>query len=114
MALENDLNSSLALKIFQEFVTHVNRKASSNAVSKEFAMIAGETYHKIMDLLGLKLADISDDDAQLVSAMIARRDHLRAKQKYRESDDIRATLLEKYSVELMDRAEGSFWKKIEK
>ena len=114
MALENDLNSSLALKIFQEFVTHVNRKASSNAVSKEFAMVAGETYHKIMDLLGLKLADISDDDAQLVSAMIARRDHLRAKQKYRESDDIRATLLEKYSVELMDRAEGSFWKKIEK
>jgi cysteinyl-tRNA synthetase len=114
MALENDLNSSLAIKIFQEFVTHVNKKASSNAVSKEFATIAGETYHKIMDLLGLKLADISDDDAQLVSAMIVRRDHLRAKQKYRESDDIRATLLEKYSVELMDRAEGSFWKKIEK
>ena len=114
MALENDLNSSLAIKIFQEFVTHVNRKASSNTVSKEFAMIAGETYHKIMDLLGLKLADISDDDAQLVSAMIARRDHLRAKQNYRESDEIRATLLEKFSVELMDRAEGSFWKKIEK
>jgi cysteinyl-tRNA synthetase len=114
MALENDLNSSLALKIFMEFVTHVNRMALSNGLSKELATVAGNTYYKIMDLLGLKLVDISDDEVQEVSAMIVRRDHLRAEQKYRESDAIRATLMEKYSVELMDGAGGSFWKKVEK
>jgi cysteinyl-tRNA synthetase len=113
-ALENDLNSSLALKIFLQFVTHVNRLALSNGLSKELATIVGKTYYKIMDLLGLKLVDISDDETKEVGALIARRDHLRAEQKYKESDEIRTTLLKKYSVELADRVGGSFWKKVEK
>jgi cysteinyl-tRNA synthetase len=114
MALENDLNSSLALKIFLEFITYVNKMALSNGLSKELATIAGNTYYKIMDLLGLKLVDISEDEVKEVSAMIVRRDNLRAEHKYRESDEIRTTLLEKYSVELTDRAGRSFWKKVEK
>jgi cysteinyl-tRNA synthetase len=114
LALENDLNSSLALKIFLEFVTHINRIALSNGLSKELATVAGNTYSKIMDLLGLKLVDIPDDEVQVVSAMIVRRDQLRAEQKYKESDKIRVTLLEKYSVELMDRPGRTFWKKVEK
>jgi cysteinyl-tRNA synthetase len=112
-ALENDLNSSLALKIFMQFVTHVNKLALSSGLSKELATIVGKTYYKIMDLLGLKLIHITDDEVKVVGAMIARRDHLRAEQKYRESDEIRTTLLKKYSVELTDRAGGSFWKKVE-
>ncbi len=114
LALENDLNSSLALKIFLEFVTYLNKIALSNGLSKELTAIAGKTYHKIMDLLGLKLFYISDNEVKEVSAVIARRDRLRAEQKYKESDELRATLLEKYSVELTDRAGGSFWKKVEK
>lgn len=114
MALENDLNSSLALKAFLEFVTRINKMALSNGISKEVAAVAGSTYHKIMDLLGLKLIEISDEEVQEVTDMISKRDQLRAELKYRESDEIRATLFEKYSVELMDRAGGSFWKKIEK
>jgi cysteinyl-tRNA synthetase len=114
MALENDLNSSLALKAFLEFVTRINKMALSTGISKEVAVVAGNTYHKIMDLLGLKLIEISDEEVQEVTDMISKRDQLRAELKYRESDEIRATLFEKYSVELMDRAGGSFWKKIEK
>src|ERR671910_495727 len=114
MALESDLNSSLALKIFLEFVTRLNRIALSNGLSKELATIAGNTYFKIMDLLGLKLVDISESEVQEISAIIVRRDQLRAEQKYRESDEIRSTLMEKYCVELMDRSGSSFWKKVEK
>jgi cysteinyl-tRNA synthetase len=113
-ALENDLNSSLALKIFLQFVTHVNKLALSNGLSKELATIVGKAYYKIMDLLGLKLVDISDDEAKEVGALIARRDRLRAEERYKESDEIRTTLLKKYSVEMADRAGGSFWKKVEK
>ncbi len=83
MALENDLNSSLGLKIFLEFVTHINRMALSKVLSKELATIAGNTYYKIMNLLGLKLVDISDDEVQAVNAMIVGRDQLRAEQKYK-------------------------------
>ena len=114
MALGSDLNSSLALKIFLEFVTRLNRIALSNGLSKELATIAGNTYFKIMDLLGLKLVDISENEVQEITAIIVRRDQLRAEQKYRESDEIRSTLMEKYCVELMDRSGGSFWKKVEK
>ncbi|MGA9935664.1 MAG: DALR domain-containing protein, partial [Nitrososphaeraceae archaeon] len=114
MALENDLNSSLALKAFLEFVTLINKMALSNGISKEVATVAGSTYHKIMDLLGLKLIEISDEEVQEVTDLISKRDQLRAERKYKESDEIRTTLFEKYSVELMDRAGGSFWKKIEK
>jgi cysteinyl-tRNA synthetase len=95
-------------------VTRLNRIALSNGLSKELATIAGDTYFKIMDLLGLKLVDISENEVQEISAMIVRRDQLRAEQKYRESDAIRSTLMEKYCVELMDRSGGSFWKKVEK
>lgn len=114
MALENDLNSSLALKAFLEFVTRINKMALSNGISKEAATVAGITYHKIMGLLGLKLIEISDEEVQEVTDMISKRDQLRAERKYEESDKIRTTLFEKYSVELMDRTGGSFWKKIEK
>src|SRR5918996_162740 len=114
MALENDLNSSLALKIFLEFVTYVNKLAITNGLSKELATIAGNTYFKIMDLLGLQLVDISEDEVKEVTAMIVRRNNLRTEQKYSESDEIRTALLEKYSIELTDRAGGSFWKKVEK
>jgi cysteinyl-tRNA synthetase len=114
MALENDLNSSLALKIFLEFVTYVNKLALTGGLSKELAAIAGNTYFKIMDLLGLQLVDISEDEVKEVTAMIVRRNNLRTEQKYTESDEIRTALLEKYSIELTDRAGGSFWKKVEK
>jgi cysteinyl-tRNA synthetase len=114
VALENDLNSSLALKAFLEFVTLINKMALSNGISEEVATVAGSTYHKIMDLLGLKLIEISGEEVQEVTDMISKRDRLRAERKYKESDEIRTTLFEKYSVELLDRAGGSFWKKIEK
>ncbi|HZD35162.1 MAG TPA: cysteine--tRNA ligase [Nitrososphaeraceae archaeon] len=114
MSLENDLNSSLALKIFLEFVTQVNKMALPNGLSEELANAASKTYDKIMGLLGLKLVDISDDEIREVNAMIVRREHLRAERKYNESDKVRATLMQEYSVELMDRAEGTFWKKVER
>jgi cysteinyl-tRNA synthetase len=104
----------LALKAFLEFVTLINKMALSNGISKEVATVAGSTYHKIMDLLGLKLIEISGEEVQEVTDMISKRDQLRAERKYKESDEIRTTLFEKYSVELLDRAGGSFWKKIEK
>jgi cysteinyl-tRNA synthetase len=114
MALENDLNSALALKIFLEFVSQINKMALSNELSKEAAEIAGDSYYKIMELLGLKLVEISDEERREVDEMISRRNHLRSERKYKESDEIRTNLMEKYAVELMDRADGAFWKKIEK
>lgn len=114
MSLENDLNSSVALKIFLEFVTQVNKMASLNVLSKELAKVAHNTYHEIMELLGLKLVDISDAEVREVNAMIVRREHLRAEHKYKESDEVRARLVRKYSIEVMDRARGTFWKKVER
>jgi cysteinyl-tRNA synthetase len=114
IALQSDLNSSLAIRIFLEFVSQLNKIALSNGLSKELATIAGNTYCKILDLLGLKLVDISENEIQEIRAMIVKRDQLRAEQKYTESDEIRATLMIKYRVELMDRSGGSFWKKVEK
>lgn len=114
IALENDLNSSVALRIFLDFVIQVNKIALPNGLSKDLAAIAGMTYHKIMSLLGLELVGISDDEFNEVSAMIVRREHFRAERKYSESDDLRSRLMQKYSVEIMDRAGGTFWKKIER
>ena len=42
-----------------------------------------------MDLLGLKLIEISDEEVQEVTDMISKRDQLRAERKYKESDEIR-------------------------
>lgn len=114
MSLQNDLNSSLALKIFLEFVTQVNKMALLNGLSEELANEARKTYHKIMELLGLKLVDISDEEILEVRSMVVRREHLRAERKYDESDKLRTALVQKYSVELMDRAARTFWKKVER
>jgi cysteinyl-tRNA synthetase len=60
------------------------------------------------------LVEISVEERQEVSELISRRSQLRSEKNYEEADKMRTRLQEKYSVELMDRADGTFWKKIEK
>jgi cysteinyl-tRNA synthetase len=114
IALENDLNSALALKVFMEFVGKICKITLTTGLAREAAEVAKDTYDRIMHLLGLKLVEISVEERQEVNELISRRSQLRSEKNYEEADKMRTRLQEKYSVELMDRADGTFWKKIEK
>jgi cysteinyl-tRNA synthetase len=114
IALENDLNSALALKIFLEFATQINKRALTDSLGRRASDIASKSYCNMMQLLGLRLVDISDDERRQVDLLISERNRLRSERRYKESDKIRAILMEKHSLELMDRANGTFWKKIER
>jgi cysteinyl-tRNA synthetase len=70
--------------------------------------------NKMMDILGLKIVEASDEERREIEEMVIQRNRLRAEKKFNEADDIRKMLLERCSVELLDHKGRTVWVKREK
>jgi len=112
-AVEDNMNTTLALSVFMKFVTELNRYAASDKLSKPMAQLALEFFNNFMNVLGLKVIEATDEEKEEIEELIIVRNKLRAEKKFQSSDDIRKKLIEKYSVELMDHKDRTIWKKVE-
>ena len=112
-AIEDDMNTTLAMSTFMKFVTELNRYAASDKLTKSMAELALKYFSNFMDVLGLKVIEATDDEKKEIEELITVRNKLRAQKKFQSSDDIRKKLIEKYSVELMDHKDRTIWKKVE-
>jgi cysteinyl-tRNA synthetase len=112
-AMEEDMNTSLALTAFMQFVTKVNQYAAADKLSKDMAQAASPVLERIMYILGLKLVEASGQERKEVEEMVALRNRMRAEKKFKEADEVRKKLLER-SVELMDHKGRTVWKKVER
>jgi cysteinyl-tRNA synthetase len=113
-AMDDDMNTSLALTEFLKFVTRLNQYAASDKLTKEMADAALPTFDRIMDILGLKTAEVSLQEREEIDKLVAERNRLRAEKKFKEADEIRNRLLER-SVELLDHRERrTVWVKRER
>jgi cysteinyl-tRNA synthetase len=112
-AIEDDMNTTLAMSTFMKFVTELNRHAASDKLTKSMAGLALRYFSNFMDVLGLKVIEATDEEKKEIEELITVRNKLRAQKKFQSSDDIRKKLIEKYSVELMDHKDGTIWKKVE-
>jgi cysteinyl-tRNA synthetase len=112
-AMDEDMNTALALTAFMQFVTKLNQYAASDKLTGDMAKAALPAFERIMYILGLKVAQVSTQEQKEIESMVATRNRLRAEKKFREADEIRKSLLTR-SVELMDHKGRTVWKKVER
>jgi cysteinyl-tRNA synthetase len=112
-AMDDDMNTSLALTEFMKLVTKVNQYAAADKLTKDMADAALPVFEKIMGILGLEVAAVGDAERKEIEQMAAERNRLRAEKKFKDADEIRKKLTER-SVELMDHKGRTVWVKRER
>jgi len=112
-AMDEDMNTSLALTEFLKLVTKINQYAASDRLTKDMADVAMPTFQKIMSILGLVVAEAGEEEPKEIETLISERNRLRTEKKFKEADEIRKKLLDR-SVELMDHKGRTVWVKRER
>jgi cysteinyl-tRNA synthetase len=112
-AMDDDMNTSLALTEFLKLVTKLNQYAGADKLTREMANAAMPAFNKIMGILGLDTIEAGEKERKEIEELVAARNRLRAEKKFKEADEIRKTLLER-SVELLDHKGRTVWVKRER
>jgi len=112
-ALEDDINTHLALSAFFKFVNEINQLAASETITKSISDLAIPTFEKMIAILGLKIPKITKEEIGSINEMIKKRESLRAEKKFQEADSIRDQISQ-MGIELIDHKKGTTWIKKEK
>ena len=107
-ALENDLNTHLAISSFFHLVKETNRLAAEEKLSKKDAEIIREQFESMMYVLGLQIPEMTADEKQRIDDLIVSREHLRKEKQFEKADKIRDDL-NKMNVELIDHKTRTIW-----
>ena len=108
-ALKDNLNTHLALSAFYRLVTYcLSLDKITRPISKEIIPV----FEEMLDILGLHIQKIPDEEKSQIESLITQRDELRNQKKYEDSDRIRAELASK-GIELKDEAGKTIWIKSE-
>ena len=112
-AMDDDMNTSLAIAELVKLVTKLNWYIAADKLTKDMADNALPTLNKILDILGLKIVESSDKERKEIEEIVVQRNKLRAEKKFKEADESRKKLLER-SIELLDHKGRTAWVKREK
>jgi cysteinyl-tRNA synthetase len=112
-ALDDDMNTALALSVFMKLVNDINRFAANEELTRDMAQLAISDFNNLLDVLGLKLAEPSQEEMFLIESLLEERDRLRRERKFGDSDIIRKKLNDEYSVRLIDHRARTIWMKME-
>jgi cysteinyl-tRNA synthetase len=113
LALEDDMNTALALSVFMNFINHINRFAANEELTKEMAKVAIIEFNNFLNILGLRVAEPTQEEIFRIESLLKERSSLRREFRFAESDEIRKLLSEKFSVRLIDHKARTIWMKIE-
>jgi len=111
-ALEDDFNTHLALSAFFQLVKEANRLAAEEKLGKADALIIKTEIERMLEILGLTIPEMTEDEKQKIDDLIASREQLRKEKQFEEADKIRDKLNE-MNVELIDHKENTIWMKKE-
>jgi cysteinyl-tRNA synthetase len=112
-ALENDLNTHLALSTFFKFVNQINQLAASDSLTKSIADVSLPHFEKMANILGLILPKISETEISSINKLIQNRELLRAQKKFQDADKIRDQISQ-MGIVLIDHKNRTTWMKKEK
>lgn len=112
-AMDDDMNTSLALTEFLKFVTRLNQYAAADKLTGDMAQAALPVFEKIMGILGLATVQVGEQERKEIEELVLTRNKLRAEKKFKEADEVRSQLASR-SVELMDHKGRTVWKKAER
>ena len=110
-ALDNNLNTHMALSAFYRLVTfclsqedHLTKSAAGKIIL---------VFDEMIQVLGLKIAKVTDDEKSHIQSLLKQREEFRQQKKYEEADGIRDKLAAK-GIELKDEVHQTIWMKKEK
>jgi cysteinyl-tRNA synthetase len=106
-ALEDDLNTSVALAVVHGFMSGVNR-AAPNRADAERVIAAMRGFDEIFGVLSESPARGADDAE--IDALVAERDAARAAKDWSRADQIRDQLAAR-GIELLDSPAGTRWRR---
>lgn len=88
-ALKSDFNTPLALGEFFKFIKELNNLASSDGLTKTISNAVMPTLKIILEILGLKIIEITNNEKILVEDLIKKRNMFREQKQYQKADEIR-------------------------
>ena len=110
-AMDDDLNTPLALAAVFEFVRECNSLLDKESVGKKDAKAALEFLKKVDSVLGVMDFEQENKTSEEDLKLIKEREKLREEKKWVEADKIRDKLTER-GILLDDTAKGTKWKKV--
>jgi cysteinyl-tRNA synthetase len=111
--LENDFNTPLALNAFFKMVKGINRIAASDAMTKSIAETVLSEFERMLQVLGLQVQRVTEQEKHSITDLIKKRDALRAQKQYQEADKIREQISQ-MNIVLLDHKGKTIWMKKEK
>ena len=112
-ALNNDFNTPLALTIFYKLIKEVNSLAAEEKITETIAKLILPEFEKMMDVLGIQIIKVSDDEENEIKRMIKKRDECREQKNFEEADNIRMQIAKK-NIVFADHKNRTIWIKQEK
>ena len=112
-ALNNDLNTPLALTVYYKLIREVNSLSAEEKLTVASAKIILPEFERMSDILGIKILKVSDDEKNEINQMIKKRDEYRAEKNYDEADKIREQIAER-NIIFVDHKSKTRWIKQEK
>ncbi len=107
-ALDDDLNTHLALSSFFQLVRETNKMASRGVLSKPNSEKIMEEFQRMSKILGLRIQEMSPSEKQEIDSMITRREELRREDRFEEADEIRDKVSQ-MNIELIDHKGKTVW-----
>ena len=109
-ALEDNLNTHLALSAFYRLVTYC--LSLENELTRSVSEKVFPIFEEMIEILGLKISKVSNDEKTQIESLIAQRNEFRNQKRYEDADHIRDKLASK-GIELKDEAQKTIWIKSE-
>jgi cysteinyl-tRNA synthetase len=112
-ALESDFNTHLALSAFFKLVKETNRISAEASLGKLDSEKIMTEFERMLDILGLDIPKISQEEKEKIDSLIIKREELRKEKQFEEADKIRDKINE-MNVELVDHKGKTIWVRKEK
>ena len=111
-ALNDDFNTPLTLSVFFNMVKNINSLAAEEKITKNMSEKTLPVLEYMLDVLGLKIQTVSDEEIKSVFALIKRRENLREQKQFEDADKIRDEIAS-MGISLIDHKNRTVWMKKE-
>jgi len=112
-ALNNDLNTPLALSIFFNMIKTINSLAAKEKISIKMSEKTLPVLEYMLNVLGIKIQTVSDDEIESIFKLLEKREELRKNKQFEEADEIRREISD-MGIQLIDHKTKTLWMKKEK
>ena len=111
-ALNDDFNTSLGLSVFFNMIKTINSLAADEKISKKIAEQALPVLEYMLEVLGIEIQTVSDEEIESVFELINKRETLREEKQFEEADKIRDQIAG-LGISLIDHKNKTLWMKKE-